>query len=873
MRTILTSIILLACSLSGLSQLPTWKIKPNNDTLLVMEGTSMIRGDKKGKITLWDMNGQQLFTTDERITKFYEGLATVLKKESLEIIGVIDTDGKYISMPHLGVAYNHPHFENGYLIAKRKGKFAMYTKDGKEQSLPDLATIYPFSKGYAVYLAYENPEKLKKPFYNYIKPDGNPLERFILKEKDKEKIIEPKNVKFLSSINSDGKSIAILKNKLYWFDASDESLTPILMGDESEKKRHLTLASDKDQDFTTISDGNLKIQAKYGKDQLEEYEFDNRLRLISGGKKINDKKVSAVNQLNNMETNLDLYQENGVYGLILNGKDSIPCQFEQVGLKYGNNAFVKIKDKWGVLELIPDMKFDINLNNGEVIPFRHQKFPTKLHIDLPCSIPSKGIRTDIAEIAGCSIDLSSKENRDTKNGNYIAYDCILMVPSNLTDTISNITYGPLELIHDNVRMHAIPVYAKGQYLKPYTIEIEKKELSVINNQTDFNIIVNINKEEDEEDYPYSVNLESESLQTRCEKVSDNNYKCFVEYVEDGTYNLDLILTETGCPSCIFPLEINCNKKGKATVGIILPDEQIENDSTAISNKEDKTDLKKKDISGKKNSRSTAASSKTPLFIKYDNGYLVAEVTAQDVVLSSGPGNDFPAPTYTIENVGQKEIPIPYKGQLIKVKDEGEWYLRYPSVPTSQSPQPEYISKKNAKAIRSTPFILDEITEPCTYISYHEIYDEANNKGQYIDEIVAYPGGVCIEYCEGKMGSMIKFGNIEDGKPAIKWKYRIQTRDGGEVPEGSKSNVSIDNNKSMHRLRLTIAPQDKKIYDSGKGEINYIGLSSISADEWTDVLKDYLLTADLKYDKHEVSDHECDVLTKDMLEKNYTKVNK
>ena len=384
-RPILTSIIILASFLPAFCQFPSWKIKANNDTIYIMDGTSIIRGDGKGKTTVWGLDGRQLYTTDDRINRFHDGRATVLNKDSWEIIGFLDPDGKFISIPHLAVAYNYPHFENGFLLGKRKGKFVMFAKDGKEQILPDLIAAYPFSNGYAVYVAFENPEKQKKPFFNYLKSDGTPIERFILKEKDKEKEIEPKNIRFLSSVDSNGRSLAIVKNKLYWFDASNESLIPILMGDESEKKRHLTLVEDKELDFTAIADANLKFAAKYGKDQLEEYEFDRRLLMLSQGKPAEESAKAAATQPLDMETLLRPYADKHLYGLIYDGKDSIPAQFEQIGLLYGNNAFVKSRGKWGVLELTPDVSIDINLNNGEPITFRHQKFPTKLHIEFPCS--------------------------------------------------------------------------------------------------------------------------------------------------------------------------------------------------------------------------------------------------------------------------------------------------------------------------------------------------------------------------------------------------------------------------------------------------------------------------------------------------------
>lgn len=870
MRSILTSIILLASSLPALCQFPTWQIKPNNDTIFVMEGTSVIRAEKKGTSTLWNMDGKQLYSTDQRLTKFYEGLATVINKESSEITGVVDTTGNFVSLPHLSMTYNYPHFENGYLVAKRKGKYAMYSTGGKEQDLPELMALYPFSNGYAVYMAYENPEKMKKPFYNYIKADGNPLESFILKEKDKEKILEPKNITFLSAVDNDGKAIAIVKNKLYSFDGSDASLTPILMGDESEKKRHLTLIADKERDFTEIGDGKFKFSAKYGKDQTEDFEFDGQLRLLSGGKAKNYNKKKANDSATDFKTTLDIYKDGQLYGLIYNGNDSIPCQFESIGIRFGNNAFVKHKGKWGVLEFVPDLRLAISLNNGMEIPFTRKDFPTQLRIDFPMSILSKNVRAVIGDVPGCTIELDSRDHKDTREGNYVTYKCTLSVPSNLTDSISDISFGPIELMCDNIMLHPMTITAKGRYVKPYSIELASKDLAVNQNGTEFNVIVYSENEDDGQEYPFSANLESDVLETACEKLSDKNYKCRIEYIEEGSYDMEFVVTETGCPPCVFPMEITCTKKGKATLRLKVPGEEAQNDSTAVAGTPGKGESAVGNAA-KAKGKTASTNLKRPVLVKFEDGYFAGEVIAQEPVLVSGPGADFTSPTYSIENMGTKEIPAPYKGQMIKVKEEGEWYLKYPSFPTSQSPQPEYIAKSSVQPVKSKPFAIKRMTQPRIYASTHEIYDEANNKQQYIDQVVTYPGGLCVEYSEGKLGALVKFGNIVEGNPAIEWKYRIQTRDGGEIPEGSKSTVAIDNTKSMHRLRLTVAPQDKKTYKGTDREMAYLDLTSISADEWTDILKDYLLTADQQYDKHEVQPYECDILTQEMLEKNYTKV--
>lgn len=856
--------IILATSLPALCQFPIWHIKPTNDTIYVMEGTSVVRADKKGSTTLWNLDGKELYTTDQRLTKFHDGLATVLNKESLDITGVVDTAGNFISLPHLSVTYSYPHFENGYLVAKRKGKYVIYSKNGKELQLPELSSLYPFSNGYAVYMGYENPEKMKKPFYNYLKADGTPLESFILREKDKEKNLEPKNVMFLTAVDNDGKAIAIVKNKLYSFDGADASLTPILMGDEAEKKRHLTLISEKDRDFSEIGNGNFTFSTKYGKDQTKDFETDNQLRLLSGGKPQNYSKQKSGVSTPDFNTKVSSYNDGRLFGLIFDGTDSIPCQFESIGVRYGNRAFAKNKGKWGVLEFSPDLQLKVSINNNEDISFTHKDYPSQLRIDFPTEILSKNVRVTDSDAGGCYINLDSRDHKDTREGNYVTYKCILSVPSNLNDSVSDIIFSPLELTCDNIRLHPMAIKAKGRYAKPYTIELVSKDLAVNQNSTEFNVIVYSEADAEGDEFPYSANLESDVLETACEKLSDRNYKCKIEYIEEGSYDMEFIVTETGCPPCVFPLEISCSKKGKASIRLKAPESELTNDSTLSAGKSGKA--------ADTDSRKTASTNlKRPLLVEFADGYFAGEVTAQDPVLVSGPGADFPTPTYTIENMGSKEIPAPYKGQIIRIKEEGEWYLIYPSLPSSQNPQPEYISKKSVEPIKSKPFAIKRLKQPSIYASTHEIYDEANNRQQYIDQIIVYPGGLCVEYCEGKFGSLLKFGNIVEGSPALEWRYRIQSRDGGELPEGDKSSVAIDNTKSMHRLRLNVAPQDKKIHKGADREIAYLDLTSITCDDWTDILKDYLLTANFEIDRHEVQPYDCDILTQDMLMKNYTKV--
>ncbi|MDE6290132.1 MAG: hypothetical protein K2M16_01235 [Muribaculaceae bacterium] len=225
---------------------------------------------------------------------------------------------------------------------------------------------------------------------------------------------------------------------------------------------------------------------------------------------------------------------------------------------------------------------------------------------------SKNVKIDEGVAGGCLIDLDSRDHKDTREGNYVIYNCNLSVPSNLTDSLSDISYGPLELICDNIRIHPVSIITKGKYINPYSIELASKDLTVNQNKTEFNVIVYSSSESDVNEFPYSASLESDILKTSCEKLSEKNYKCSIDSIAEGSYNMNFTVTETGCPPCIFPLEITCTKKGKATVKLKLPAEKPQNDSTVNA------ELPAKDVTAMLQATDGIKESATPLSLENEN---------------------------------------------------------------------------------------------------------------------------------------------------------------------------------------------------------------------------------------------------------------
>ena len=53
-----------------------------------------------------------------------------------------------------------------------------------------------------------------------------------------------------------------------------------------------------------------------------------------------------------------------------------------------------------------------------------------------------------------------------------------------------------------------------------------------------------------------------------EKISETRYKCIVSNLQEGENNLNIFVTEKGCPPSIFPFEITYQKKRKQEAVVI-----------------------------------------------------------------------------------------------------------------------------------------------------------------------------------------------------------------------------------------------------------------------------------------------------------------
>lgn len=560
MKHIITSLLGLALCANASAQLPKWVIAPNYDQLSVKLDNSLLQTDSAGVTTLWTMDGRRLFTTPHKVHPFKDGVAVITKKDKNEIVGIVDKSGKFIAMPTIQVAYKHPYFEDGYLICNDKKGYSYYNLNGSKADFTSSVKSYPFHGGFAPFFTFDQPEKGKDPHYGYYRADGNKM-AYRMIEKGEEKYVEPKNISFLSGIGANNRGVAVIKNKLYLFDPDTELFEPFLAGEgDSEKKRHLVLNGDYENYFLNLPTDVIEILAKYGNKQMALLQFDSQLRpvrfVLDGEEQTFEQPKQKAFEYS---SDLKSYSADDKFGLASASRQLLPQQFEEVGLLYGNKAFVKFNGKWGLIEILPEISYKLQINEGEDVAFRHQKFRTQIRLDLPAEISATDARLDLPVSSGCVIDKISRETKDTESGNYVAYDCYLNIPDSLPDTMTTITYSPVSITYDGLRLFDAPIDIKAWHLKYYNVDPIDSETTVTDGVASFTINIDAQKNVGESDYPFEVKIEADSVIVQCEKLSETRYKYLVSNLQEGNNDLDILVTEKGCPPSIFPFDIYYTK--------------------------------------------------------------------------------------------------------------------------------------------------------------------------------------------------------------------------------------------------------------------------------------------------------------------------
>lgn len=282
MRQFVTALAAFAlCANSVEAQMPRWVCRPAYDNIHVGFGVPVIVSDSILYTSLWNMEGKRMATTTDRLHPFREGVAVLTKRGTDDLLGFYRPDGRRVSVESYRTAYEHPYFNDGYLLAIQDSRPCFIDKDGKAADFGYFEKAYPFSRGVATAMTYGSVEKQKNPYYFYLTTDKKPL---VFKLNNKP--VDREDVDFLSSMGDFGMSVAIIKGKVYYYEQRSGILKPILSDDD--KKRQLHLSGDLDECLTDNGD-SIVINTHEGKKDNVEMVFDNlckpvRIHFTKSGK-------------------------------------------------------------------------------------------------------------------------------------------------------------------------------------------------------------------------------------------------------------------------------------------------------------------------------------------------------------------------------------------------------------------------------------------------------------------------------------------------------------------------------------------------------------------------------------------------------------
>lgn len=586
MKRLIIVLFYLVITLGLKAQIARWLIPPLYEKIQLVDGVDAIMTEADGIKTIWTMDGQKLITTPDDIYPFQEGIALCVKPGTSTISTAYKQNGESLDFKGANVAHAYPFFSSGKLLIMH-GDYYRYVDASGRVGEKQYTEAFPYFNGYAVCDTYLNFEK-QKDICHFLLDDKDCIVNFSFQEKE----FDSDDLQFISSINDENIGVVVIKQRVYLFNGQDRKLSPVFINDNPSQslKEQAKLTSDIEQCYVQNSDSTYTLTAKCGKSGFVAIVFDLMRRpksIIRNETEYFFKMKEKTKKV--LESPLKAYKEDKVWGLSWDeAGEMLPPQFDNIIACFSNKALVQLNGKAGMLELFKDESFKLKMNKGDDIAFRHQKIETSIRADFPTFLSSNNVSIEIDPRTGCDIDKTSKENKNTESGNYVQYNCVLNIPSNLPDELTTIEY-PVTVHYDGLKSSQIPFKVNAWHYKYFVVDVDDSQTALENGTVSF--VFNINAERIASDgvYPTIVQILTDSLQYEYEKMSEIRHKCKVFSLKEGINNITIQVLEQGCPPAAFPFEVEYHKPVEKT-----KNKPAEKEKVTIKKKENKPSVVKKE---------------------------------------------------------------------------------------------------------------------------------------------------------------------------------------------------------------------------------------------------------------------------------------
>lgn len=553
MKRLFILLFSLLCINSGHTQIAQWVIPYQYDNMILTNNGETIVADSLDYKIIWDTNGNRLGYTTYHLNSYNEGKAVATQDN--RIMGFYNRNGAFIEIreSNAHTTTENPTFSNGYLLVQKNSHYYGYADTlGNINSADLIYAAYPYANGYATCEAYRNLKK--KSTYCLLLNDKGEKTSFTYKGK----IVDEEEIDYISSMTSQDTAIVILKGKLFFFDG--KKLTPISSTPtETNDKHQAKLPKDLHDCITQLGDKSSILNAKCGKNEYVKIKFDSARIPVSISINGNERLFRHIQPTEYQPTTKLITTTNdSLYGLNYGNKEMLPAQFDSVVICFNNKAIVKKRDKYGMISINRHQTFQISVNKGDDIGFRHKKYSTTLRIDMPTSISSEAVYIDsVVASQKCTIDKTSRIRRDTKDGNFVEYNCDLFIPDSIPDTITEFTYST-RVQYNELTSPYIQYDIRAWHFKNYTINEEKDNRVIKDTILSYTFKIEQSVSDVNFLYPIFVEIFADSQKIDLTKHSEYKYTASIP-LQEGYNNIVIEITEDGCPTISYPVGMTYNK--------------------------------------------------------------------------------------------------------------------------------------------------------------------------------------------------------------------------------------------------------------------------------------------------------------------------
>lgn len=554
-------------------QVARWLIQPAYEALNLAQGADIIVADSAGTSIFFSLNGRRVSSTTDEVYPFADGCAVATQRGTANITHVYDAFGNATPVNGFQVGANFPFFADGYLLVFN-GRHYQYMNAQGQVDKGKYTRACPFSAGYASCFTYQNLQKNKDPLFLLLDRDLKPVPL-----RWEGRPFANDDVEFVSSVNEEGIGYVVARRKVFSFDGNTKSLQPVFAtSDDVNIKNQAKLEADFRECFQSIADTAYVLRAKCGRSSFVDIYFNSLLvptSIVQNG----EEKVFTVKPTEQRKLTSPLRKVLGTNGkLALNWEQQevLPAQFSKIPLCFSDKAVVQVAGRYGMLRVYHDANFKLSINKGNPMGFRHKNFETTLRLDMPPYIRSSATSIEVDASTGCYLDAPSKEAKNSDAGNFIQYNVMLDIPNDITFNRKQVNY-PVHVVYDGLEAPAMSVTGEAWYSDYYTVETSDDVTSTSNGSLTLTFDIKAERLPNEMVFPYTFDVQADSVTCIKERVSEVRYKCHVSGLREGVNNIYAIVTEDGCPPLRYRFEIEYTKpvakaKGPGKVRITKKEE-------------------------------------------------------------------------------------------------------------------------------------------------------------------------------------------------------------------------------------------------------------------------------------------------------------